>query len=77
MLADWGGTIDTDPTPPAQPLCCDACDEPIEGEPAGRGLLIFPRGDDVDIEEPPLCESCARAIGAAALFRMMVEEEEG
>ena len=56
---------------------CDACCAPIEGEPAARGLLLFPRGDRVHREEPPLCESCAHAIGITALFRFAEEEEEG
>lgn len=58
-------------------LRCDACDHPIEGEPAGRGLLVFPRGDTVSFEEPPLCERCAHAIGMAALFRWAEEEDGG
>ncbi|MDQ3035346.1 MAG: hypothetical protein M3Y87_23280 [Myxococcota bacterium] len=57
--------------------CCDACRAPIEGEPAARGLLLFPRGDRVLREEPPLCESCAHAIQITALFRFAEEEEEG
>lgn len=56
---------------------CHACDEPIEGEPAGHGLLVFPRGDDVLYEEPPLCKRCAHAVGMTALWRFMMEEEEG
>lgn len=58
-------------------LRCDACDGPIEGEPAGRGLLLFPRGDEVLREEPPLCERCALAIGMTALMRWEMEEEDG
>lgn len=60
-----------------EPLRCDACNAPIEGEPAGRGLLVFPRGDDVLREEPPLCERCALAIGMTALWRWEMEEEDG
>lgn len=56
---------------------CDACGASIQGSPAGRGLLLFPRGDKVAYEEPPLCERCAHAIGMAALFRFISEEEEG
>lgn len=58
-------------------LTCHACDALIEGEPAGRGLLVFVRGDEVEREEPPLCERCAHAIGMTALFRFAEEEEEG
>jgi hypothetical protein len=28
-------------------------------------------------EEPPLCASCAHAIGMTALFRFEAEEDEG
>lgn len=60
-----------------EPVCCDACGAEINGEPAGRGLLLFPRGDDVLREEPPLCERCAHAISMAALARWEMEEEDG
>lgn len=56
---------------------CDACGAEIRGEPAGRGLLLFVRGDDVVREEPPLCERCALAINLTALHRFIEEEEEG
>lgn len=62
---------------PDDELVCHACDAPIEGEPAGRGLLLFPRGDDVLREEPPLCERCAHAVCMTALHRWELEEEEG
>ena len=58
-------------------LACDACGAPISGEPAGYGLLLFPRGDEVRREEPPLCAKCALAIGVTALMRFVEEEEEG
>jgi hypothetical protein len=60
-----------------EPVRCDACGADIEGEPAGRGLLVFPRGDEVLREEPPLCERCALAIGMTALDRWEMEEEDG
>jgi hypothetical protein len=56
---------------------CDACDAAIEGEPAGRGLYMWTRGDEVRFEEPALCPSCATAIGVTALAMWSVEEEEG
>lgn len=56
---------------------CDACDEVIEGEPAGRGLYVWTRGDEVRHEEPPLCGHCATAIGITALHAWSMEEEEG
>jgi hypothetical protein len=64
--------------PPAErDLRCDACGAAIVGEPAGRGLLLFPRGDETLREEPPLCERCALAISLTALHRFEEEEEEG
>lgn len=59
------------------PRLCDACDQPIEGEPAGSGLYLWSRGEDEPrVEEPPLCESCATAIGITALRLWDSEEEE-
>ncbi len=59
------------------PRLCDACDAPIEGEPAGSGLYFWSRGaDEPRIEEPPLCEACALAIGVTALRTWDTEEEE-
>jgi hypothetical protein len=58
-------------------LECHACNAPIDGEPAGRGLLVFPRGDGVVYEEPPLCRDCAHAIGMVALWRFAEEEDGG
>lgn len=74
----WDGA-----TPPPVPVTddatvrCHACDAEITGEPAGHGLLVFPRGDDVLREEPPLCEPCALAIGVTALWGFAQDEEEG
>jgi hypothetical protein len=56
---------------------CDACDRPLDGEPAGRGLYMWTRGDEVRFEEPALCDECATAIGVTALAAWSVEEEEG
>lgn len=56
---------------------CDACDGEIEGEPAGSGLYLWSRGDDeLRLEEPPLCEGCATAIGTTALRKWDEEDEE-
>jgi hypothetical protein len=63
--------------PDAREERCHACDAPIEGEPESRGLLVFPRGDEVVYEEPPLCKRCSHAIGVTALFRFFMEEDEG
>jgi hypothetical protein len=56
---------------------CDACDEPIEGEAGGHGLFLWSRGEEMRVEEPPLCVQCATAITATALSGWSVEEEEG
>jgi hypothetical protein len=61
----------------AQDQLCDACGTIIVGEPAGRGLLLFVRGDDTIREEPPLCERCAHAIGMTAIHRWEMEEDDG
>ena len=56
---------------------CSACSEPIEGEPAGTGYLLFLWGDDYDEERPPLCQSCVVALGMTAMNRLYWEEEDG
>jgi hypothetical protein len=61
----------------AEVQSCHACNAPIEGEPAGHGLLLFVRGDEVVREEPPLCERCALAVSMTARYRWEIEEEEG
>jgi hypothetical protein len=57
-------------------LVCDACGKPIDGEPAGSGLYVWTRGEEVRYEEPPLCEKCANAIGLAALAQWEIEGDE-
>lgn len=59
------------------PPSCDACGEAIAGEPAGRGLFLWTRGEEVRFEEPALCQRCATAIGVTALRDWEIEEEEG
>jgi len=56
---------------------CDACGMTLTEEPAGRGLYIWTRGEEVRYEEPPLCARCATAIGVTALALFSMEEEEG
>jgi hypothetical protein len=65
---------------------CDVCgervvdvdDEQGEGHAvAGRGLYVWARGEEIRREEPPLCPSCATALGLTALARWEIEEEEG
>ncbi len=58
-------------------LRCDACDQKIEGEPAGLGIFVSTRGEEVRFEEPALCPSCATAIGMRAQMDAEIEEEEG
>lgn len=60
----------------AAELTCDACDAPVEGEPEGRGLLMWSRGDELRFEEPALCGKCAMAIGITALATWAADEEE-
>jgi hypothetical protein len=59
----------------------DAADEDDKGESGfdvrGRGLLVWSRGEERRYQEPPLCSSCAAAIGVSALQRWEIEEEEG
>lgn len=57
-----GPTLGEGAEPEAEAVRCDACGEAIEGAPAGSGLFLWTRGDEVRYEEPPLCEHCAYAI---------------
>ena len=60
----------------AAEVVCDACDTPLTGEPEGRGLLMWSRGDELRFEEPALCGKCAMAIGITALSTWSADEEE-
>jgi hypothetical protein len=55
---------------------CDSCGKSFEGEPAGAGLFLWTRGDEVRYEEPPLCEDCASEITVGALVKWDAEDEE-
>ena len=57
------------------PVRCDACGEPIAGSPAGSGLFLWTRGDEVRYEEPPLCERCAYAIAVGGTLQWEMDEE--
>lgn len=59
----------------ARDLRCDACDEVVEGEPAGRGVLLTTRGEEVRFDEPVLCDRCATAIGLRAKRDFEIEDE--
>ena len=70
----------------AEARCCDVCARAIADDESGdesdesasgRGLLVWSRGDERRYQEPPLCSSCATAIGVSALQRWEIEEEEG
>lgn len=55
---------------------CDMCGQHFDGEPAGSGLFLWTRGEELRFEEPPLCEVCAQNVTLDALTRWDVEEEE-
>ncbi|HEV8548784.1 MAG TPA: hypothetical protein VGQ57_07150 [Polyangiaceae bacterium] len=55
---------------------CDKCGEWFDGEPAGAGLFLWTRGEEVRYEEPPLCEECASEITVGALVKWESEDEE-
>jgi hypothetical protein len=65
--------VDVDTKP--ETFECDSCGKRIEGEPAGHGLYVWTRGEEVRYEEPPLCQACANAIGLAALAQWELEED--
>ena len=58
-------------------LRCNVCDCRIEGRPAGSGLLLWTRGDEVRFDAPPLCADCATNVGIAALAQWELEDGEG
>jgi hypothetical protein len=62
---------------------CDVCGAPV-AEDSGHGnavpgsaLYVWARGGETRRDEPPLCPSCASALGLTALGRWEIEEEEG
>ncbi len=55
---------------------CDSCGKSFDGEPAGAGLFLWTRGDEIRYEEPPLCETCASEITVGALVKWDAEDEE-
>jgi hypothetical protein len=63
-------------SPSSRSYECDACGRSFEGEPAGAGLFLWTRGDEVRYEEPPLCEQCASKITVGALLKWDAEDEE-
>lgn len=63
-------------TPRPESLQCDSCGELIQGKPAGSGLFLWTRGEEVRYEEPPLCDACAPAIAFGAGLEEDVFEDE-
>ncbi|MSP25119.1 MAG: hypothetical protein EXR75_08130 [Myxococcales bacterium] len=59
---------------PLEECRCDACADTIEGAPPASGAHLSMRGSDVRIDAPPLCASCATAIGITALRRNDLDE---
>jgi hypothetical protein len=55
---------------------CDSCGGSFEGPPAGSGLFLWTRGDEIRFEEPPLCDECASRITIGALVKWSGEEDE-
>jgi hypothetical protein len=62
--------------PPPRVYECDLCARTFEGPPAGAGLLLWTRGEEVRCEEPPLCESCGAELLLGAMLRYAEDEEE-
>ncbi len=76
--ADEPGSARGPGSRPRRGFDCDACGQWFEGEPAGSGLFLWTRGDEVRYEEPPLCEACASEITVGALLKWDAEgEDEG
>ena len=56
--------------------CCDLCGKAGTGEPASRGLFLWYRGDEVRVEEPPLCRTCSDRVYLTALRTFSVEAQD-
>ena len=41
---------------------CDLCGKTFNGLPEGSGLFMWTRGNEVRMEEPPLCRGCASRL---------------
>jgi hypothetical protein len=64
-----------EPAPP-KTYDCDLCGKSFQGVPGGSGLFLWTRGEELRVEEPPLCEECASRITIGALMKWEIEEEE-
>ena len=55
---------------------CDLCGNVCEGVPAGSGLMLWFGGDEMRVDEPPLCEDCSSRITMGAVSKWVTEGEE-
>lgn len=55
---------------------CDACGALTSGDPSGHGEFMMVRNGKFEVEHPPLCGSCALAIGVTALTHLHDHEED-
>jgi hypothetical protein len=60
----------------SSPYHCDLCDKACEGEPSGKGLLLWWRGTEMRYDEPPLCDECSSRITLGAMSKWALEDEE-
>lgn len=67
--------VQDEPARSPEVMYCDACGDRIQGKPAGSGLFLWTRGDEVRFEEPPLCSKCAPAIAFGATFEDDIVDE--
>ena len=59
-------------------FACDLCGDECTGSPTGSGLFLWHRGDELRIEEPPLCEQCTSRVTMGAVSKWAIEgDEEG
>jgi hypothetical protein len=55
---------------------CDRCGSRVYGQPRGRGLLVWSRGDETRYEEPPLCDDCAPRVAMFGQRQFDEQEDE-
>ena len=56
--------------PKVEAVCCSVCDAEIaEGAPMSSGLMLWSRGDEMRVDEPPMCGGCAASIGMSLFAR--------
>jgi hypothetical protein len=64
------------PEPLASTYVCDLCGEQCAGLPAGKGLMLWWRGTEWRVDEPPLCEECAVRVTMGAVVKWALEDED-